>query len=158
MKRNGFIYKGYYPQIFNSPLNSDCLTEEFEGTTESAYSYLHGNCAFFALALAKKFGYDIHVLWAISPVTFTSCFCHAYCSFDYHGDTYYVDIRGITNDYDEMIKEFEISCVDIDKERGFVCDDKFFEKTEYIKCHYKKTLVSQAMKFIKANPSFYSFN
>ena len=91
MKIGNYIYKGYYPQIFNNSDNSDCLIEEFADSPESAYIFLHGYCSFFALALAKKFKYEIHVLWVKEELT--SHLCHAYCSFVYHGDTFFVDIR-----------------------------------------------------------------
>ena len=157
MKLGNYIYKGYYPQIFNNPNNSDCLMEEFEDSPESAYSFLHGYCSFFALALAKKFKYEIHVLWVKEELT--SYFCHAYCSFVYHGDTFFVDIRGITNDFNEMLEEFEITTKDIDKERSFICDEELLEKSDYYTVGFNsEELVNAAMSFISNNPSFYSFD
>lgn len=64
------------------------------------YKYLHGCCDYFAEALSQVFGYEVDSLRNNRGLI------HAYCIFCENEITYYIDARGITDDYEEFIQEF----------------------------------------------------
>lgn len=65
--------------------------------------FLHGYCDIFAYRLRDLFGYQI-----CNEYEDENCehLIHSYCKFNYEGKDYYIDIRGITDDYDEFRNEF----------------------------------------------------
>lgn len=70
----------------------------------SADIFLHGVCGFFALALNKKFGYDI-VAYAeenIMGLGWYERLIHLFCR---KGDAF-IDVRGVTEDEDAFLDEF----------------------------------------------------
>lgn len=74
-----------------------------------ALYYLHGICHEFSLALNKIFGYDI-VLWTNYDEDVKSyVLVHAFNMFQYKGKQYYADIRGITDNLEDIINEFDYS-------------------------------------------------
>lgn len=73
----------------------------------NAFYYLHGICHEFALALNEIFGYDI-VLWInFDEDIHSNALVHAFNTFTYNGKQYYVDVRGITDDLNDIIDEFD---------------------------------------------------
>ena len=148
---------GYYPMIVKNH-GADFLMEEFESTTECAYSFLHGECAIFAYALAKEFGYKINILYANDFFSNLPYFCHSYCTFEKGGVTYYVDIRGITANFEEMINEFEIKTSDINFNESYSCKAKNFKNSKLMKGASKNFFsywFENAKKFINANKNYY---
>lgn len=74
--------------------NSECVYY-------SAEDFLHGICHIFAYALHQKFGYDILELKSNSGSTVHWC-----CISNYNGKEIYIDVRGVTSDFDEFLFEF----------------------------------------------------
>lgn len=77
-----------------------------DGTCENIdmYVFLHGFCDVFAYRLREKYDYDICFNYEDEECT---QLIHAYCVCTINDKLYYIDIRGITDDYDEFFKEFE---------------------------------------------------
>lgn len=69
------------------------------GKENGRYEFLHGYCDSFATALHKKYGYPIEAIY-------NGHLTHAYCVVERDGVKYYIDARGITNDWGEFITEF----------------------------------------------------
>lgn len=67
------------------------------------YEFLHGYCDVFAYRLREKFGYDICFDYEDEDC---SQLIHAYCTVTVGNKTYWIDCRGITDDYEEFIEEF----------------------------------------------------
>ena len=74
------------------------------GRGATAAWYLHGVCGIFALALHDIFGYAIVVAAEenIDGSPLESGLVHVYCQ---DGD-YYIDVRGVTDNWDAFIDEF----------------------------------------------------
>ena len=72
-----------------------------------ALYYLHGACHQFALALNQTLGYEI-VLW-INYDEDIECnkLIHAFNTFKYRGNRYYVDVRGVTDNLKDITDEFD---------------------------------------------------
>ena len=89
-------YYGYdfmtWPNFFNK--------QELNGT--DMFKYLHGFCDWFAITLGRKFDYTINSIWDKQ----TNSLMHAYCTQKVGNITYYIDSRGITDNYNEFINEF----------------------------------------------------
>lgn len=85
--------------------------------------YLHGHCDEFAETLSERFGYEIHSLWNSDE----DSLIHAYCFKFMNDKAYYIDARGITDNWDEFIEEFESEC------RTCHCEhDVQFTTTEFL--------------------------
>ena len=68
----------------------------------NAFFYLHGICHEFALGLCETFNYNI-VLWINYDEDINSnVLIHAFNTFKYKGNQYYIDIRGITDNIDDI--------------------------------------------------------
>lgn len=78
------------------------------GDRLDASIFLHGECGIFALALNEMFGYEIWVVafepedWGDEEDTWENRLVHVYCQ---KGDCY-IDVRGITDDWDAFLDEF----------------------------------------------------
>lgn len=104
---------GYYknnPNLDFDSLANDFIREfdELKGDqfnfTFSANDMLHGFCDIFAEILAKEFNPDYKVYSLLSSSD--GYLVHCYCMFFDNDKKYYVDIRGITDDFEEFISEF----------------------------------------------------
>lgn len=108
---NGNFHKGFYENSkensksqFRKIINED-LTKELEDMDCIYYNaeiFLHGICHIFAYALQQRFGYDILEIKSKSGTTVHWC-----CSSIYDQKVAYIDVRGITTDYDEFLLEFQ---------------------------------------------------
>lgn len=67
----------------------------------NAEMFLHGTCHVFAYALHQEFGYDFLELKGKSGMI------HWCCIADYNGTEIYIDVSGITADFNELIIEFQ---------------------------------------------------
>ena len=65
------------------------------------YDFLHGRCAYFAQYLHDTYGYKIVGLYEEPDQLI-----HAYCVEVIDGISYYIDVRGITDNWAEFIQEF----------------------------------------------------
>lgn len=73
----------------------------------NAFFYLHGICHEFALGLCETFNYNI-VLWINYDEDINSnVLIHAFNTFKYKGKQYYIDIRGITDNIDDITDGFD---------------------------------------------------
>ena len=67
---------------------------------ETAEIFLHGSCQLFSLALHKKFGYKAF------KISKGEKDVHYFCMKEHLGLNYYVDVRGMTNNFKEFASEF----------------------------------------------------
>lgn len=72
------------------------------GNPLSTHDLLHGYCTTFAKLLHRKYGYPVYKIEKKN-----GNYIHCFCTAIWNGITYYIDVRGITNNYDEFISEFE---------------------------------------------------
>lgn len=101
--RKYVFHKGFYEnsqqdikyQLFR-------IKDKNEKDCFSAEDFLHGICHVFAYALHCKFGYNILEIRSLSNLMVHWC-----CTFDYKGKKVYVDVRGMTSDFNELIDEFQ---------------------------------------------------
>ncbi len=76
------------------------LENELQTHGCTPYTFLHGCCDIFAMVLHEKYGYKLEYAEWLGLV-------HAYCVAEHNGETFYIDVRGISTDYEEFMKEFE---------------------------------------------------
>lgn len=69
-----------------------------------AQIFLRGSCDLFALALNKEFGFKAY---AFAPPNHRCGLIHCFCISTYLGRPAYVDVRGVTTDFEELICPFE---------------------------------------------------
>ena len=84
--------------------SEDERSEIYEGTTLSVEDFLHGWCNYFAFEWAMRFREKVIVVKNYED----KHLIHCYGFYEKGGENYYVDIRGITNDENELLDEFEI--------------------------------------------------
>ncbi len=100
---NSEFHKGFYENT-----NEDIcfiLFEIKESNSEEIEDYtadvfLHGLCHIFAYALHQKFGYDVIEIENKSV-------CHWFCISKHNGKEVYIDVRGMTTDYEELLQAFQ---------------------------------------------------
>lgn len=82
-----------------------------------AQIFLLGSCDLFALALNKEYGFKPY---AFVPLENEEGLIHCFCVSDYLGRPAYVDVRGVTTDFEELIfpfkelREFEFKLIPFD--------------------------------------------
>ena len=113
------IYTNYYKELIslnqkedepitdfnfmeNSPIFGPNSSKWNPPENITPYDFLHGYCLIFALALHKKFQYSIYVI-----KNENNAIVHYYCKPTYKDKPLYIDVRGITNDFDAFADEFE---------------------------------------------------
>lgn len=105
---NNNFHKGFYEiNEDNNKMQSHMIAnmnipEIFKERTYFIHHFLHGMCHIFAYVLHKRFGYDILEIKNISG----SCI-HWCCIANYKGKEIYIDVRGMTTDYQEFLQEFQ---------------------------------------------------
>lgn len=80
------------------------LPELFEGASspyEYADVFLHGSCQLFALELHNRYGYEGLNLQVPGNEN-----RHFFCTTNVGGKDVYIDVRGITDNLDDLIDEF----------------------------------------------------
>ncbi len=115
--RDGNLHNGFYRKSQEEQIDiDDCLSEipfcecyiilqdapEEECPYCSGENFLHGSCNLFAGELHKQFGYDVYEI-----VSKSGRDNHWFAETTYQGKKVYVDIRGITTSYDELISAFK---------------------------------------------------
>lgn len=72
----------------------------------TAGDFLTGSCQLFALTLHRKFGYTVYEIIRKKDLNDPDkdSLVHAFCKFQYDGIDLYVDVRGITSEYDNFMK------------------------------------------------------
>ena len=94
------------------PFNFDFMDEVYDGTQNCTMAYLHGYCAYFAYAYAlKNKNGRIRTIY-----DYNNQLIHAYyvIADSEEGKEYYIDIRGITDDEEQFLDEFEVTEQSID--------------------------------------------
>ena len=84
--------------LFNNDRNNYDDIDALDQINEFLYEY----CEVFAVALHQHFGYKIEYLYDTN-----NQLVHAYCILSIGGKIHYIDIRGITDDWDEFIDDFK---------------------------------------------------
>lgn len=96
------------------------------------YDYLHGRCDTFAEFLYKRYDYPAYMIKNPDTDKLVHCF-NMVC---FNNTNYYIDIRGITTDYEEFMSEFE----------DFVPDIYFLEEYGWIKSYEPENDMQQCDK------------
>lgn len=73
----------------------------------NAMNFLHGFCDEFAASLSDIFGYEIECIRHFDEDDVVGKLIHVYCVAEIHGETAYIDVRGITTDPELFFEEFE---------------------------------------------------
>lgn len=103
-------HKGFYVEgernveqhlrtIENSRKDYEVIAPYFD-----AQIFLRGSCDLFALALNKEFGFKAY---AFVPLDYRDGVIHCFCVSSYLGRPAYVDVRGVTTDFEELLCPFE---------------------------------------------------
>lgn len=114
---------------------------------EDADIFLHGSCHIFASELNRKYNYDVFQL-----TDGEGRGIHWFCQTIFQGKKIYVDVRGMTDFFEELFSEFEvyagkdytISPCDIEGELG--SDDELSEQAARI----------FSQEIIDAHPEYYN--
>lgn len=98
-----------------------CLAKVY-GTPEDLLiepvTYLHGSCHVLARYLALEYGYNIRAYHAVRPGC-QDLLVHAVCfEGEPDGDALWIDVRGVTDDMNEMLEPFADDIVGLEK-RGY---------------------------------------
>lgn len=105
------VHKGFYEnneeeikfQLFK--VKSKSISIELKNGEHIYYDasiFLHGLCHIFAYVLHQKFGYDIYEIKNESGTMKHWC-----CISTYNDKEIYIDVRGITTDYNEVLSDFQ---------------------------------------------------
>ena len=79
--------------------------------------YMHGACDVFAWYLSREYGYGIRAYHTVRD-GYQDLLVHAMCFSDYDGMRHWIDVRGITDDVDEMLEPF-LDDIDALRKRGY---------------------------------------
>lgn len=118
------MFQGFWTQAKTDdkiyPFDFDFMNEIYEGTQDCAMSYLHGYCAYFAYAYALK-----HKEGTIRVIRddYENQLVHVYYVIEKNKKEYYIDIRGVIDDEERLLDEFEVTQQSI--------DDGYFSFYEY---------------------------
>ena len=136
---------GFYLDKYNieKNLSNYVFDDEFENNEnpiDSLHTFLQGACDIFAESLNKKFGYQIY---KISNK-------HYYCKAKKDNEIYYIDVRGITNDFETFKKSLYDSNVDLQEE--ILVENEDFSNEHYEEASYYSNIV------INEHPEWYDLN
>ena len=108
---NNHFHKGFYENDVESiktqlgkikSINSAEIFKNGDCVYYEANIFLHGICHIFAYVLHQKFGYDI-----LEVKNKSGSMIHWCCITKHNGRKLYIDVRGMTTDYDEFLSEFQ---------------------------------------------------
>lgn len=80
---------------------------DVEGKSFDLLKYLHGFCDEFAIYLSEEFQYDICFWTEYDYEINKMVLVHAFNKIKYNNKEYYVDIRGFTKDFEDILIGFE---------------------------------------------------
>ena len=125
---------------------------------ESPYDYLHGRCDSFALALSQIYNYETYAIYEQHSIEdegeANNSLVHVFCIVNSENDyKYYIDIRGITNDFDIFIGEFDDWI--IDREEAKMSIKKWNPDNSILE---NDSLIKQAKRLIKRNNNYYNIS
>ena len=111
MKQRKIFHNGHYlsanidqslTEIRNSKYSE--IKSDDEATIDYHYEtadiFLHGSCQLFSLALHKSFGYNAY------KITWKGRHIHYFCMIDLGKHKIYIDVRGMTTDFNEFVLTF----------------------------------------------------
>ena len=105
-----------------------------------ASDFLMGSCQLFAIELNKKFGYPIYAIILKGQMI------HCFCQVQKNETTYYIDVRGITNDYSNFLSETNVL-----KESNFVIKEYIVDSFD----EWDEIGLKFAQLLIEKNPEYY---
>lgn len=85
--------------------DEDALEEIYCGGVPMSV-FPHGRCEHFALTLAERYGYKV-MIWMDGDGEGNSFFTHAFNTTEIDGRTVYIDIRGVTDNWDDITDGFD---------------------------------------------------
>ncbi len=104
------MHNGFYSDLDTLRTEEGCEDADFSfleseyGCGEyryNAYQFLHGYCYVFAEALHDIYGYQVENAYGENGFL-----VHSYCITYDEDSPLFIDVRGITDDYQEFIEEF----------------------------------------------------
>lgn len=123
------------------------------------YNYLHGLCDTFAQALNNIFGYQIeYIIQSQDPSDKDSPInlIHAYCLIETETSVLYADVRGITDDYDKFLAEFDITKDDIDEDYTYTVAS--YEPIDQYSYSNSSSLIIETERIIQTYKDYYKIN
>lgn len=113
-------------------------------------SYIHGDCQNFSLALCKLYGYKIILWFSYSDDINSDVLIHAFNVIHYGDKTFYVDIRGITDNIADITNGYDY--YDEPTMEAF----SYEEAVEILgKFNIKHNISNELIKYVKENESMY---
>ena len=146
IKTGFYNMKSHKLQDVNNPNYKDCVFKNGDDNVyEDADIFLHGACQLFALALHKKFGYDAYKL-----ETPDNSFAHCFCKYNYKGINFFIDVRGITSNINDVILEFT-SNTNYNIDNYTLADEKILEDSELEGLKFADYIIKKYSKFYDVN-------
>lgn len=122
------MHNGFYEEldVLKKDIGDECdfgfLENEEIKNHFNAYDFLHGFCDVFAIVLNNLFSYDMECIMNEDGLV------HAYCKKEINGRTFFIDVRGVTDNYGEFIEEFGDFLDYIDIPSYPICGTKIMDK------------------------------
>ena len=127
-----------FDNLYRIKIEGDC-------PYSNANDFLMGSCELFALALSRKYGYQVYEIVQDGKMK------HAFCIAVYKGVKLYIDVRGITSNY----KEFLLG-VRVNKNNSFFIQKRNTVEDEQLKGEWDKEGYGFAVAIIKNFPQYYT--
>ena len=105
----------------------------------AASDFLMGSCHLFALDLNKKFGYPIYAIILEGQMI------HCFCQVRRDETTFYIDVRGATNDYSDFLLETNVSEEEDFAIQEYIVDS--FEEWDEIALKFAKALIEKNLEY-----------
>ena len=126
------MLNGFYKELDELKEKEKCagfgFLKNLDIGDETAYRYLHGDCADFAAMLNEVYGYPIECVRHPDDDNVRGKLIHAYCVADFNGEKAYIDVRGITTDPKRFWEEFENELTYFPKDGSiYTVDDEGYE-------------------------------
>ena len=128
-------------EVKSQKLNSTLMNVDY-----NAEIFLHGFCHIFAYALHKKYGYKIFEFKNPSGTMIHWC-----CIKKYKGYKLFIDVRGITSNYNEFLDEFQPDMGECPTIKNIVNLSKYNDEWE-------EKWVDFANEIIEKYPEYYFLN
>lgn len=94
--------------FFNKACDYDFLEAlNIDNNKINALQFLHGNCQYMSLAIAEKLQCNICLWFDYDENIDQYALCHAFNILNINNQQYYVDVRGITTDINNITNEFD---------------------------------------------------
>ena len=145
----GFFKNGEkYLQTIKNPKYETSNPDDFEDGINpyiDADVFLHGSCQLFAFALHNKYEYT-----GLNLQTESNEYAHFFCKANFMGKDVYIDVRGITENLNDVISQF------IYREKYEIVEYDF--KNEKVLSKEEAHGLEFAEHIINIHPDFYNIN